>query len=117
MKAKNVSRMPLVIAALFFSILIPALGQIGQKLQMAELGRKLQLTEQQKKELAPVVGQRNKEIKALQADTSMGRLQKLRRAKEIQTNFRNQATRFLNPDQGKKFDAMQAERRAMLMSR
>ena len=42
---------------------------------MAELSRKLQLTEQQKKELAPVVEQRDKEIKALKAETSMGELQ------------------------------------------
>ena len=42
---------------------------------MAELSRKLQLNEQQKKELAPVAEQRDKEIKALKADTSMGKLQ------------------------------------------
>jgi hypothetical protein len=82
---------------------------------MAELSTKLQLNEQQKKELAPVVEQRDKEIKALKADTSTGKLQKLRRAKEIQANFRNQAARFLNADQVKKLDALQAERRSQLM--
>jgi len=82
---------------------------------MAELSTKLQLNEQQKKELAPVVEQRDKEIKDLKADTSTGKLQKLRRAKEIQANFRNQAARFLNADQVKKLDALQAERRSKLM--
>jgi len=82
---------------------------------MAELSRKLQLNEQQKKELAPVAEQRDKEIKALKADTSMGKLQKLRKAQEIQANFRNQAARFLNADQVKKLDALQAERRSKLM--
>jgi hypothetical protein len=45
----------------------------------------------------------------------MGKLQKLRKAQEIQANFRNQATRFLNADQVKKLDALQAERRSKLM--
>ena len=55
------------------------------------------------------------EAKALKADTSMGKLQKLRKVQEIQTNFRNQAAKVLNPDQVKKLDALQAERRAKLM--
>jgi hypothetical protein len=115
MKTQNVFKTPVVIAALFFSILFPALAQTGPELNMAELSKKLQLTDQQKKELAPFVEQRDKEIKALKADTSMGKLQKLRKAQEIQTNFRGQAAKILNPDQLKKLDALQAERRAKLM--
>lgn len=113
MKTKYVSRIPVVIAALFFSILVPALGQ---ELQLAELSKKLQLTEQQKKDLTPAIEQRDKEIKALRADTSMGKLQKLRKAQEIQGNFRNQAAKVLNPQQLQKLDALQAERRAKLRS-
>jgi hypothetical protein len=115
MKTRNVFKPSVIIAALFFSILFPALAQNGPELQLAELSKKLQLTDQQKKELAPVVEQRDKEIKALKADTSMGKLQKLRKAAEIQTNFRNQAAKILNPDQVKKLDELQAERRARLM--
>jgi hypothetical protein len=115
MKAKNVFPPMAVIAALFFSILFPALAQTGSELNMAVLSKKLQLTDQQKKQLAPVVEQRDKEIKALKADTSMGKLQKLRKAQEIQTNFRSQAAKFLNPDQIKKLDELQAERRAKLL--
>jgi Spy/CpxP family protein refolding chaperone len=116
MKTKYVSRITVVIAALFFSILVPALAQIGQELQLAELSKKLQLTEQQKKDLTPAIEQRDKEIKALKADTSMGKLQKLRKAQEIQGNFRNQAAKVLNPQQLQKLDALQAERRAKLRS-
>lgn len=115
MKTKDVFRTPVTIAALFFSILLPVLAQIGPELQIAELSKKLQLNDQQKKELAPKVELRDKEVKALRADTSMGKLQKLRKAQEIQTNFRNEAAKVLNPDQLKKFDALQAERRAKLM--
>ncbi|MBV8414700.1 MAG: hypothetical protein JO251_05760 [Verrucomicrobia bacterium] len=113
MKTKYVSSIPVVIAALFFSILVPALAQ---ELQLAELSKKLQLTEQQKKDLTPAIEQRDKEIKALRADTSMGKVQKLRKAQEIQGNFRNQAAKVLNPQQLQKLDALQAERRAKLRS-
>jgi Spy/CpxP family protein refolding chaperone len=82
---------------------------------MAELSKKLQLTDQQKKQLAPIVEQRDKEIKALKSNTSMGKLQKLRKAEEIQANFRSKAAQFLNSDQVKKLDELQAERRARLM--
>jgi hypothetical protein len=48
------------------------------------------------------------------ADTSMGPLQKLRKAQEIQKNFREQAAKVLTPDQVQKLEALQAERRAKL---
>jgi hypothetical protein len=115
MKAKNVFRPSIVITALFFSILFPAVAQTGAELNMAVLSKKLQLTDQQKKQLAPIVEQRDKEIKALKAETSLGKLQKLRKAEEIQTSFRDQAAKILNPDQIKKLDELQAERRAKLV--
>ena len=117
MKVKNVLNPSVLIATLLFGIVLPALAQIGPELQMAELSRKLQLNQQQKKELAPVVEQRYKEIKGLRADTSIGKLQKLRKAQEIQGNFRSQAAKSLNGDQVKKLDALQAERRAKLRAK
>src|ERR1700724_3759729 len=104
-----------VIAAILISTVFPALAQWGPELQIAELSKKLQLTDQQKKELTPIVEERDKKIKALKADTSMGKLQKVRKASEIQDNFREQAAKHLNADQVKKLEALQAERRAKLM--
>jgi Spy/CpxP family protein refolding chaperone len=86
-----------------------------QGLQMAELTEKLQLNEQQQKALTPIVAQRDKAIKSLMADTSMGKLQKLRKVQAIQTNFRTQAGKVLTPEQSKKLEALQAERREKLM--
>ena len=63
MKTKNVFNPSVLVATLLFAIVLPALAQIGPELQMAELSRKLQLTEQQKKELTPVVEQRDKPSK------------------------------------------------------
>ena len=73
------------------------------------------MTDQQKKELTPIVEERDKQIKTLIADTSMGKLQKLRKASEIQTSFRDQAAAHMNADQVEKLEALQAERRAKLM--
>ena len=82
---------------------------------MKELTEKLQLNEQQQKALTPVVAQRDKELKALKADTSSSKLQKLRKLEAIQTNFKSQASKVLTPEQSKKLEALQAERRAKLM--
>jgi Spy/CpxP family protein refolding chaperone len=104
-----------VIAIVGFWFTSVALGQAIAALQMTELTEKLQLNEQQQKALTPVVAQRDKALKTLMADTSMGKLQKLRKVEAIQTNFRSQAGKVLTAEQSKKLEALQAERRAKLM--
>jgi protein CpxP len=115
MKINLIFRFSTLFAVLLFGIVLPVFAQVGAELQMAELTKKLELTDQQQKNLAPIVMQRDKQIKALKADTSTGKLQKLRKASELQENFRNQAAKILNPEQVKKLEALQAERRAKLM--
>lgn len=115
MKAQNQLAFPLLFIALLIGMVFPAFAQIGPELQIAELSQKLQLTDQQKKQLTPIIEERDKQVKALKADTSSGKLQKLRKASEIQENFRSQASKYLNPEQQKKLEALQAERRAKLM--
>jgi periplasmic protein CpxP/Spy len=103
------------IAIVFLSASAISLAQQAlPKLQMAELTKKLQLTEQQQKQIAPLVVERDKKAEALEADKSMPKLQKLKAAKQLQTDFRNGAAKYLNADQTKKLDALQAERRAKL---
>ena len=104
-------------AFLFFVLAAPLFAQHIEPVQMAELTRKLHLTDQQQKELAPVVEQRDREVAALKANTSLSKIQKLRKIGEIQTNFRNNTAKILNPEQMKKLEAIQAERRAKLTGR
>jgi hypothetical protein len=105
---------------LFVAIVLlstPALTLAQQaipRLQMAELTKKLQLTDQQQKQIAPLIAERDKKAEALEANKSMGKLQKLRQAKQLQTDFRNGAAKYLNADQMKKLEDLQAERRAKL---
>jgi hypothetical protein len=115
MKAPNIVRFSTLFAALFLAIVPPTLAQNVPALQMAELSRKLQLTEQQKKDLTPIVQHRDNQIKALKANTSMGKLQKLRKVEEIQGNFKSESAKVLNPEQVTKLEALQAERRAKIM--
>jgi Spy/CpxP family protein refolding chaperone len=103
-----------LIPFLFLLFATPLIARPIVGIQMAELTKKLHLTDQQQKELAPVVEQRDKEAAALKANTSLSKIQKLRRLSEIQRNFRNNAAKILNPEQIKKLDAIQAERRAEL---
>jgi DNA gyrase/topoisomerase IV subunit A len=81
---------------------------------MAELTKKLQLTDQQQKQIAPLVVQRDKKAEVLEADKSMGKLQKLKQAVQLQKDFKNDAAKYLNADQVKKLEALQEERRAKL---
>jgi hypothetical protein len=65
-----------VIALLFLGFAAPLFAQAMAGLQMAELTKKLQLTDQQQKQLAPIVEQRDKEAQALKTNTSLSRMQK-----------------------------------------
>ena len=115
MKNNKQFRQCLTFAIVFLSVAAISLAQQAMpKLQMAELTKKLQLTEQQQKQIAPLVAERDKKAEALEADKSMGKLQKLKQAMQLQTDFHNGAAKYLNADQVKKLDALQAERRAKL---
>jgi periplasmic protein CpxP/Spy len=115
MKPNTLIRQCLFTAAVLLCTSALTLAQQAiPKLQMAELTKKLQLTEQQQKQIAPLVAERDKKVEALQADKSMGKLQKLKQAEQLQTDFRNGAAKYLNADQVKKLEALQAERRAKL---
>jgi protein CpxP len=114
MNKLNTLTRSIVVALLMLGFAAPLFAQAITGLQMAELTKKLQLTDQQQKQLAPIVEQRDREAQALKANTSLSRIQKVRKISEVQTNFRNQAAKVLNPEQIKKFDALQAERRAKI---
>ena len=114
MKINKLVRQYAIFVIVFLSASAMSPAQAIPKLQMAELTKKLQLTEQQQKQIAPLVAERDKKAEALEADKSMGKLQKLKQAMQLQTDFRNGAAKYLNADQVKKLDALQAERRAKL---
>jgi predicted nucleotidyltransferase len=116
MKTNKLFRQCVTFAIVFLSAsAISPAQQAIPKLQMAELTKKLQLTDEQQKQIAPLVAERDKKVEALQANKSMGKLQKLKQAEQLQADFRNGAAKYLKADQVKKLEALQAERRAKLI--
>jgi hypothetical protein len=115
MRSINAIKQLVVVATAVFCLTSFALGQAMEALQMKELTEKLQLNEKQQQALTPIVAQRDKSLKALKADTSAGKLQKLRKLEAIQANFKASASKVLTPEQSKKLEALQAERREKLM--
>lgn len=115
MKSINAIKQLVILVTAVFCFTSLALGQVMEGLQLKELTEKLQLNEQQQKAMTPIVAQRDKALKALKADTSTGKLQKLRKLQAIQANFKTQAGKVLTPEQSKKLEALQAERREKLM--
>jgi Spy/CpxP family protein refolding chaperone len=115
MKSINAIKQLAILATAVFGFTSFAIGQVMEGLQMKELTEKLQLNEKQQQALTPIVAQRDKSLKALKADTSSGKLQKLRKLEAIQTNFKASASKVLTPEQSKKLEALQAERREKLM--
>ena len=115
MKSINPIKQLVVLAAAVCCLTSLAIGQVMEGLQLKELTEKLQLNEQQQKAMTPIIAQRDKSLKALKADTSTGKLQKLRKLEAIQANFKAQAGKVLTPEQSKKLEALQAERREKLM--
>jgi Spy/CpxP family protein refolding chaperone len=115
MKSFNALKQLVILMTAAFCFTSFALGQVMEALQMKELTEKLQLNEKQQQALTPIVAQRDKSLKALKADTSAGKLQKLRKLEAIQANFKASASKVLTPEQSKKLEALQAERRQKLM--
>jgi hypothetical protein len=112
MNAKSLPHLLALIATIALGLTTAGLAQSSPGEQMKELSQKLQLSEKQKVQMAPLVAQQFKQMKALKEDTSMGKLQKLRRAQELQANFHSQAAKYLNPEQSKKLAEIQAQRRS-----
>ena len=115
MKSFNALKQLVILGTAVFCFTSLAIGQMVEALQMKELTEKLQLNEKQQQALTPIVAQRDKSLKALKADTSAGKLQKLRKLEAIQANFKASASKVLTPEQSKKLEALQAERRAKLL--
>src|ERR1700751_5337587 len=115
MKSFNALKQLVILMTAAFCFTSFAIGQVMEALQMKELTEKLQLNEKQQKAMTPIVAQCDKALKALKADTSAGKLQKLRKLEAIQANFKASASKVLPPEQSKKLEALQAERREKLM--
>jgi hypothetical protein len=76
---------------------------------VAKMDSKLSLSADQKAKITPIIADRQEKIKALQADTSTPRMQKMQSMKQIMSDSDMKIKAVLNDDQKKKYDEMQQE--------
>ena len=75
----------------------------------------LGLTEQQRREIVPVLQQEMKQLGGLKTDTKLSGLQKLEELKKLSVSFDEKISPLLNPDQQKKFKAMREQMRLRML--
>jgi hypothetical protein len=105
----------LVMAFLFTGLTVSTLAADVPTLGLAELTSKLKLTDQQQKQIAPLVTERDQKVEAIKNDKSLGRAQKLKQGLAAQNDFKTGVEKYLTGDQVKTFDGLINARRSKLM--
>ena len=75
----------------------------------------LGLTEQQRREIVPVLQQEMKQLGGLKTDTKLSGVQKLEELSKLSVSFDEKISPLLNPDQQKKFKAMREQMRLRML--
>jgi hypothetical protein len=75
----------------------------------------LGLTEQQRRDIVPILQQEMKQLGGLKTDTKLSGLQKLEELKKLSVSFDEKISPLLNPDQQKKFQAMREQMRLQML--
>lgn len=83
--------------------------------KLEKMSAELQLTPQQKKQMLPIMMEEAKKMKAIQADTTLGPMQKMMQMKQLGTDMDAKVQPILNPQQYQKFQQIrQQEREEMI---
>jgi hypothetical protein len=80
-----------------------------------QFSTELGLTEQQRREIVPVLQQEMKQLGGLKTDTKLSGLQKLEELRKLSVSFDEKISPLLNPDQQKKFQAMREQMRRRML--
>ena len=75
----------------------------------------LGLTEEQKKQIVPILQQELKQLGALKADTKLSGLQKVEALRKIGVSFDERISPLLNAEQQKKFQALREQMRRRII--
>lgn len=79
--------------------------------RLQHIAAQLDLSDAQKATIAPILEGEAAELRTLQADSALRRMQKLKRFREINRKASDQIRAELTPEQRKKYDALRAEAR------
>jgi len=80
-----------------------------------QFSTELGLTEQQRREIVPVLQQEMKRLGGLKSDTKLSGPQKLEELRKLSVSFDEKISPLLNPDQQKKFQAMREQMRRRML--
>jgi hypothetical protein len=81
------------------------------------LGTKLNLTDQQKSQMVPIIADRQQKLQALRSDTSMRRLQKMRKMKGIFADSDKKINAILNDEQRQQYAQIEQQIRQEIKDR
>jgi hypothetical protein len=109
-------QLTLLVVALLFAGLAPnTLAADIPTLGLAELTSKLKLTDQQQKQIAPLVTERDQKVEAIKNDKSLSKAQRLKQGLAAQNDFKSGVEKYLTGDQVKTFDSLISSRRSKLI--
>ena len=84
---------------------------------VAKMSTKLSLTDDQKTKITPIIAERQEKLKALAADTSTPKLQKMKKMKSVYADSDTKINALLTDEQKQKYAQMQEEMREEMKER
>ncbi len=94
-----------------------AASPVEPAVRLQELSARLDLTADQKTKITAILRQEAADLRVLKDDSSLRRLQRLRRAREVNQKAAEQIRALLTPEQQPKYDELRASARAELKQR
>ena len=93
----------------------PEKQEAMQKLE--KLAAQLQLTPDQKKQMAPIMIEEAKKMKAIKGNTSLGPMEKLMQMKQVSTDMDTKVQPILTPAQYQQFQQIREQERQQMMEK
>jgi len=93
----------------------PEKQEAMQKLE--KMAQQLQLTPQQKKQMAPIMIEEAKKMKAIKSNTSLGPLEKMMQMKQVGTDMDAKVQPILSPEQYQKFQQIREQERQQMIEK
>jgi Spy/CpxP family protein refolding chaperone len=84
---------------------------------VSKMSDKLSLSADQKTKITPIIADRQAKLKALSANTSLSRPQRMRQARSILNDSDSKINAILTPEQQQKYSQMQQEMREQMKER
>ncbi len=81
----------------------------GSHSALADMAKQLDLTDEQKAAITPILKKEIADLQALKVDTSLRKMQRARKARDIASTASKEIRSQLNPEQQKKYDVLREE--------